>query len=431
MAYEHTSAPSNIFERLESRVRSYCRSFPAEFATARGARLTTRDGRDYVDFLAGCSTLNYGHNHPVLKQALLEYISSDGVAHGLDMHTRAKAKFLETLERCILKPRGLNYRAMFPGPTGANAVEAAIKLARKVTGRTNVIAFTNGFHGMTLGALSLTGNAGKRGAAGVPLSGVTHEPYDEYFGEGTNTADQLERRLSDPSSGIDKPAAIIVETVQGEGGLNVASDPWLRQIAQISRKHGALLIVDDIQAGIGRTGGFFSFERAGIQPDIVTLAKSLSGMGLPFAMTLIRPEYDCWKPGEHNGTFRGNNHAFVTATRAIELFWENDEFEKLTALKSERLRNALGQIVTAEPIALRLKGRGMMSGIEMANGEVAAEVCATCFRKGLIIETSGSHDEVVKVLAPLTISDADLDAGLEILADAVRAVSARQQKSAA
>ncbi len=431
MAYEHGSAPATIFERRESRVRSYCRSFPAVFKTARGATLIAENGRRYIDFLSGCSTLNYGHNHPELKKALLDYIESDGLAHGLDMHTRAKAAFLETFEKRILKPRGMDYRVMFPGPTGANAVEAALKTARKVTGRTNVIAFTNGFHGMTLGALAATGNSGKRGGAGVPLSGVSHEAYDGYFGEDTDTAEQLDRRLSDPSSGLDKPAAIIVETVQGEGGLNVASDAWLRRIEQIARKHGALLIVDDIQAGIGRTGGFFSFERAGIRPDIVTLAKSLSGLGLPFALTLIRPEHDRWKPGEHNGTFRGNNHAFVTAKRALDLFWSDDGFEKETRRKAERLRAGLEKIAASSPHAGRLKGRGMMSGIEMDSGEFAAEVCAECFDNGLIIETSGSEDEVVKVLAPLNIIDADLDAGLKILGDAVRAVSARRQKSAA
>lgn len=431
MAYEHGSAPATIFERRESRVRSYCRSFPAVFKAARGATLTAEDGTRYIDFLSGCSTLNYGHNHPELKQALLDYIESDGLAHGLDMHTRAKAAFLETFEKRILKPRGMDHRVMFPGPTGANAVEAALKTARKVTGRTNVIAFTNGFHGMTLGALAATGNSGKRGGAGIPLAGVTHEAYDGYFGEDTDTAEQLDRRLSDPSSGVDKPAAIIVETVQGEGGLNVASDAWLRRIEQIARKHGALLIVDDIQAGIGRTGGFFSFERAGIRPDIVTLAKSLSGLGLPFALTLIRPEHDRWKPGEHNGTFRGNNHAFVTATRALELFWADDSFETETRRKAGRLREGLEKIAASSPHAGRLKGRGMMSGIEMESGQFAGEVCAECFENGLIIETSGSEDEVVKVLAPLNIIDADLDAGLKILGDAVRAVSARRQKSAA
>ena len=223
---------TRIYDRRESQVRSYARSMPRQFNRAQGVWMHDNQGGRYLDFLAGCSTLNYGHNHPVLKQALMDYIAADGVTHALDLHTDAKADFLNTFEDLILKPRGLNYRAMFTGPTGTNAVEAAIKLARKVTGREMVIAFTNGFHGMTLGALACTGNAGKRGGAGVPLSHVSHEPYDGYFGDDVDTADLLEQRLADPSSGLDAPAAILVETVQGEGGLNAAS---LRMAAQDRR----------------------------------------------------------------------------------------------------------------------------------------------------------------------------------------------------
>lgn len=430
MAFTTGSKSSNIYSRRESAVRSYCRAFPVTFAKAKGSKLFDDSGVEYIDFLAGCSTLNYGHNHDGLQSALVDYIQSDGIAHGLDMHTCAKSQFLETFERLILKPRKMEHRAMFPGPTGANAVEAALKTARKVTGRTNVIAFTNGFHGMTLGALAATGNAGKRGGAGQPLSGVSHEPYDGYFGEDVDTAAQLDKRLSDPSSGLDAPAAILVETVQGEGGLNAASHVWLRSIEAIARKHGALLIIDDIQAGCGRTGGFFSFEQAGIRPDIVTLAKSLSGMGLPFALTLIDPKHDIWKPGEHNGTFRGNNHAFVTATRALELFWSDTAFEATVARKGDLLKRRLAEIIGKSRLARRIKGRGMMRGIEFSNGEIAAEICAACFKRGLIIETSGSHDEVVKVLSPLTISDEDLNAGLDILADAVAGLEADMRAAA-
>ncbi|MFA7506575.1 MAG: diaminobutyrate--2-oxoglutarate transaminase, partial [Burkholderiaceae bacterium] len=385
----------------------------------------------YIDFLAGCSSLNYGHNHPELKQSLIDYIQADGIAHGMDMHTEAKARFLDAFESRILAPRGLDYRVMFPGPTGANAVEAAIKIARKVTGRSLVISFTGGFHGMSLGALSLTGNAAKRGGAGVELGSVSHEAYDGYFGRDVDTAAQLERRLADTSSGLDKPAAIIVETVQGEGGLNVASDAWLRRIESIARRHGALFIIDDIQAGCGRTGSFFSFERAGVKPDVVTLAKSLSGMGLPFALTLIRPRYDQFAPGEHNGTFRGNNHAFVTATRALELFWSDERFQRDVERKGELLRRRLSEIVAGAGIALRVKGRGMMRGIEMANGEIAARICARCFEHGLVIETSGADDEVVKVLCPLTIEDAQLNAGLDILAESVAAAERLARRAAA
>ncbi|SNS31325.1 diaminobutyrate aminotransferase apoenzyme [Sphingomonas laterariae] len=410
---------TSIYERRESAVRSYARSMPRQFNRAEGVWMHDNKGGRYLDFLSGCSTLNYGHNHPVLKQALLDYIAADGITHGLDLHTDAKAEFLRTLEDVILKPRGLDYRAMFTGPTGTNAVEAAIKLARKVTGRELVIAFTNGFHGMTLGALACTGNAAKRGGAGVPLSHVAHEPYDGYYGPDVDTADLLERRLSDPSSGLDAPAAILVETVQGEGGLNAASPEWLRKIATIAKRHGALLIVDDIQAGCGRTGHFFSFEGMGVTPDIVTLAKSLSGMGLPFALTLFRPEIDQWAPGEHNGTFRGNNHAFVTATAALRHFWSDGQFLADIRRRGTMLERRLDAI--AGQYGLTTRGRGMMRGIDMGSGEIAASVTAACFERGLIIETSGAHDEIVKVLAPLVIDDAVFSAGLDILEECIRA----------
>src|SRR5690606_20504914 len=413
----HLAPKTAIYDRRESGVRSYSRSLPRQFDKAQGVWLHDVNGGRYLDFLSGCSSLNYGHNHPVLKQALLDYIGSDGIAHGLDLHTAAKERFLEAFEEVILEPRGLDYRAMFTGPTGTNAVEAAIKLARKVTGRELVIAFTNGFHGMTLGALACTGNAQKRAGAGVPLSHVSHEPYDGYFGPEVDTAELLDQRLSDPSSGLDAPAAIMVETVQGEGGLNAASPEWLRAIAAIAKKHGALLIVDDIQAGCGRTGGFFSFEDIGIAPDIVTLAKSLSGMGLPFALTLFRPELDVWSPGEHNGTFRGNNHAFVTATAAIRHFWAGDTFQTDIARRGDRLEQRLERM--ADKHGLSTRGRGMMRGIDVGSGEAASAITQACFAQGLIIETSGGHDEIVKVLAPLVIDDALLDAGLDILERAV------------
>lgn len=408
---------TRIYERRESAVRSYARSIPRQFNKAQGVWMHDNHGGRYLDFLSGCSTLNYGHNHPVLKQALLDYIAADGIAHGLDLHTDAKADFLAALETLVLKPRGLDYRAMFTGPTGTNAVEAAIKLARKVTGREMVIAFTNGFHGMTLGALACTGNASKRAGAGVPLSHVAHEPYDGYHGPDVDTADLLERRLSDPSSGLDAPAAILVETVQGEGGLNAASPGWLRKIAQIARDHGALLIVDDIQAGCGRTGNFFSFEDMGFAPDVVTLAKSLSGMGLPFALTLIRPELDQWLPGEHNGTFRGNNHAFVTATAALRHFWSDDRFQQDIARRGAMLERRLEAMATAHGLATC--GRGMMRGINVGTGDAASAITAACFAQGLIIETSGAHDEIIKVLAPLTIDDDVLSAGLDILEESI------------
>lgn len=402
-----------IYEKRESRVRSYSRAMPREFTSASGPWLHDSNGGRYLDFLAGCSSLNYGHNHPLLKAALLDYIESDGITHGLDMYTEAKTEFLTALDEVILRPRGLDYRAMFTGPTGTNAVEAAIKLARKVTGRELVIAFTNGFHGMTLGALACTGNAGKRGGAGVPLSHVSHEPYDGYYGPDVDTAELLEQRLSDPSSGLDEPAAILVETVQGEGGITAASPAWLRAIAKIAKRHGALLIVDDIQAGCGRAGSFFSFEDMGFTPDIVTLAKSLSGMGLPFALTLFHPELDIWSPAEHNGTFRGNNHAFVTAATTLRHFWANGTFQADIKRRGDRLGARLEAMAKRHDMSTR--GRGMMRGIDVGSGELAGAITAAAFERGLIIETSGARSEIVKVLAPLTIEDELLDQGLDIL----------------
>lgn len=414
-----TSAEIKIFERRESEARSYCRGFDTVFTSARGSEMTDTRGRTYIDFLAGCSSLNYGHNDPDMKIALIEHLTDDGLAHALDLHTDAKAAFLHAFETHILKPRGLDHRVMFTGPTGANAVEAAMKLARKVTGRTNIIAFTNGFHGVTLGALAATGNGYHRGGAGIPLQGVTRMPFDGYMGEQTDTADFLAAMLADKSGGMDAPAAILLETVQGEGGLNAARPDWIRRVAELARQHGALLIVDDIQAGCGRTGSFFSFEGMGITPDIVTLAKSVSGFGLPMALTLVRPGFDVFGPAEHNGTFRGNTHAFVTARVAIEKFWADDAFQTELAEKAMILTTALAELAAMVPGA-RLKGRGMMQGVDIGSGELAGRICATAFDRGLVIETSGPEDEVVKVLAPLTTPQATFRKGLGILLEAAR-----------
>ncbi|SDI91801.1 diaminobutyrate aminotransferase apoenzyme [Salipiger marinus] len=419
-----------IYARRESEARSYCRSFPVTFTKAQGSVMTDSTGREYLDFLAGCSSLNYGHNDPDMKAALIEHISNDGISHGLDMHTDAKAAFLEAFEEIVLRPRNMDHKVMMVGPTGTNAVEAAMKLARKVTGRTNIVAFTNGFHGMTVGALAATGNSGKRGGAGLPLAGVTHLPYEGAFGPDVDTLAQIEMMLDNPSSGLDAPAAFLVEPVQGEGGLNAASADWLRGIAKLAKKHGALLIADDIQAGLGRTGTFFSFEEMGFQPDMIPLAKSLSGMGLPFAALLLKPELDVWKPAEHNGTFRGNTHAFVTARVALEKFWKDDTFQKDLATKAQLIEEELTRIAEMVPGA-RLKGRGLMRGVDVGSGELAGAICAKAFELGLIIETSGADDEVVKVLAPLTTTHAQFRQGFAMLREATEACLTKNTKIAA
>jgi diaminobutyrate-2-oxoglutarate transaminase len=389
-------------------------------AGAGGSWLTDTSGRRYLDFFAGAGALNYGHNNPVLKAALIDYLSSDMIVHSLDMATEAKTAFLETFERLILRPRNLDYKVQFPGPTGTNAVEAALKLARKVTGREAVINFTNAFHGMTLGSLSVTGNSMKRAGAGIPLVHATPMPYDNYFDGVTEDFHWFERVLDDSGGGLNRPAAVIVETVQGEGGLNVARLEWLRALAELCGRRDILLIVDDVQMGCGRTGRFFSFEEAGITPDIVTLSKSISGYGLPLALTLFRRDLDVWAPGEHNGTFRGHNPAFVTATTALETFWQTGEFAAQAAAKGNLMRDRLDAVASSHA-GINSRGRGMAQGLKFDDAPMASKVCRAAFDRGLLMETSGPADEVVKLLPPLTTPESEIELGLDILAECVAA----------
>lgn len=410
-----------IIERLESNVRSYCRSFPAVLARAAGSSMFDIEGRAYLDFFCGAGTLSYGHDEPFMREHLLAYIAQGGIVHALDMTTEAKCAFLDAFERTILAPRGLAYRLMFPSPTGTNAVEAALKLARKVTGRTSVIAFTNAYHGMTLGALAVSGNRMPREAAGVALHHVIRAPFDGYLGPGVDSLAHLEAMLDDPSSGLEPPAAIIVETVQAEGGVNVASGEWLTRLQALAHRHGALFVVDDVQVGCGRTGAFFSFEAFGLRPDVVCLSKALSGYGLPLALVLIRPELDRWQPGEHNGTFRGNNLAFVTARAALERFWADDALTLAVERKATHVRARLAAL--AERCGGRVRGRGLIQGLALDHAPALARAASReAFARGLIVETCGARGQVLKLLPALTIDDAELARGLDILESAVLAV---------
>ena len=403
------------FDLLESEVRGYCRSWPVVFASAEGSTLVDEHGRHYVDFFAGAGALNYGHNHPALIEALLGHLARNGVVHGLDMATTTKRDFLLKFDEVVLKPRGLDYKLQFPGPTGTNAVEAALKLARKVTGRDRVIGFTNAFHGMTLGALAVTGNSMKRRGAGVPLTFADSLPFAGFFGADVDTVGYFEAFLAD-GTGLDTPAAVIVETVQAEGGLNVAGFDWLRRLAALCREHAILLIVDDIQVGCGRTGPFFSWEGSGVVPDIVCLSKSLSGLGLPFALTLMRPDLDVWEPGEHNGTFRGNNAAFVTAMAALDEFWTDDALHREVERKGARIRTGLQSLASRhDGVFEEVRGRGLINGVRTTMPEAAGEIAAAAFDEGVLVETAGPADEVVKLLPPLTVDDAAIDHVVEVL----------------
>jgi diaminobutyrate-2-oxoglutarate transaminase len=416
-----TSTDVRAFEQHESGVRSYCRAFPALFASAKGSILRTRHGREYLDFFAGAGTLNLGHNPDFIKQRLLDYVAADGIAHGLDFFTEAKSAFIDAFVQHVLVPRGLDYKLQFTGPTGANAVEAALKIARKVTGRSGVFAFMGGYHGLSLGSLAVTGNRGKRAAAGTPLHDASFMPYPDGRMSADDSIAFIERVLDDGHSGIDVPAAIVLETLQAEGGINVAPVPWLMQLRELCSRHGVLLICDDIQVGGHRCGPYFSFERAGIVPDIVTLSKSISGYGLPMSLVLLRPELDIWKPGEHTGTFRGNQLAFVGGTAALEL-------GALLGIEAEVVRKQslfdrfLAQRIGPLHPGLAMRGLGMIWGIDCAGVAegLAERVSGRCFELGLVIETAGRRDSVLKLLPPLTTEDALLERGFAIIEQAMK-----------
>ena len=409
------------FEELESEVRSYVRAWPAVWSRAHGASLWDEHGREYLDFFSGAGGLNYGHNPDEMIAALTRYMQSQGIIHSLDMATTAKRDFLLRFDEVILRPRRMSYKVMFPGPTGTNAVEAALKLARKVTGRRNIVSFTNAFHGMTLGALALSGNVVKRESAGIPLEHQLTAPYDGELGSEVDTIPILDAMLAGDGSSV---AGVIVETVQGEGGLHAAGAGWLQRLSECCKRHDVLLIVDDIQAGCGRTGTFFSFEPAGIQPDIICLSKSISGSGLPMSLTLIRPDLDIWSPGEHNGTFRGNNAAFVTATEALT-WWGDGSLSSDVQRKSEMISRELESIASEhETLRATVRGRGFLQGLHTPVDGLASKICANAFERGLLMETSGgAASDVVKLMPPLTITDEDLERGLSILRASVEATT--------
>lgn len=417
-----------MIEDTESQVHSYCRSFPAVFSGAEGCRLIDDAGRSFLDFFSGAGALNYGHNHPILREALVAYLLRNGIIHALDMATEAKHTFISRFQDIILKPRELDYRIQFPGPTGTNAVEAALKLARKVTGRKTILSFINGFHGVTLGALAVTHNPYFRNGSGVPLPYAEAVPFDCGLGAKSESLLHLESKLQTAQSQSELPAALILETVQCEGGIHVADTEWLQGVASILKRYGVLLIIDDIQAGCGRTGTFFSFEAAGIKPDIVCLSKSLSGYGLPLSLNLIRPEHDLWKPGEHNGTFRSNNLALVTASSALS-FWETPAFSQSIQQKSDFIFQLIQDLQQANPgLLTQVRGRGLVIGLDFGVADLGKRVAQEAFRRGLIIETAGHQNEVLKIMPPLIIEPSEIEAGFNIIEHSIKAVLAPHQK---
>lgn len=412
-----------IFEEKESNVRSYCRNFPVIFYRAKNAELFSNTGQRYVDFFSGAGAMNYGHNNPYIKEKIVEYIMKDSIMHGLDMYTVAKGNFISTLYEKILDPRKLDYKIMFCGSTGTNAVEAALKLARKNKQRPNILAFSGAFHGMSLGSLAMTTDRLSRAGAGTTLPNVTFIPYYNALKTPQDSLDYLDWILTDDHSGVDKPAAIFLETVQAEGGINVAPVEWLQGVRKICDKHDILLVCDDIQVGVYRTGTFFSFERASIVPDITILSKSISAYGLPMSILLIKPKLDIFKPAEHNGTFRGNQLAFIGGAAGIDYLINND-----MALMVKEREHIISDFLKKEILTidnrLSVRGIGMIWGIDFSaiNNELSKRAMQVCVQNNLILERAGRSDCVLKILPPLTIEKEVLLEGLNIIKKAVTAV---------
>lgn len=417
----------DVFEKWESDIRGYCRLYPTVFKSASNARQVDEAGKSYVDFFAGAGVLNFGHNNERMKKALIEFIQNDGVAHSLDMYTTVKRDFIQEFAQTILEPRKMNYKMQFMGPTGTNAVEAAMKLARKVTGRQTIVAYSHGFHGMTLGALAATANSYFRNAAGVPLNHVLRQPFGCEtqckgctLGCGVDSVDRLRALYADPSSGLEPPAAFLVEAIQAEGGVHVASKEWLQAVQKLAHDLGALFIIDDIQAGCGRTGKYFSFDDMGLDPDIVTLAKGIGGFGTPLAMNLVRPEHDKhWGPGEHTGTFRGQGFSFVAGVQALSYFKDDSLMTEVVTKGKEMKEHLDGICAEHSRKAFQVRGKGMMQAIDLGDGALAKDVARRCFEAGLLIGACGIGGRVLKLIPPLTIPNADLHEGLATLSKAI------------
>ncbi len=413
---------TNTFEKYESSVRSYCRHFPKVFTDAKGAIMKDTDGQEYIDFFCGAGAVNYGHNNDYIKGKVIDYLATDGIIHALDMYTVPKSEFIETLEKKIIEPRGYSYKIQFTGPTGTNGIEAALKLARKNTGRRNVFAFMGCFHGMTLGSLSLTSEMYARVGAGATFTDCTHIPAPYMF-EGLDVIEYMQTLIDDDHSGVEKPAAVVMETVQAEGGIRVFEDDFLRKVREFCTKNDILMIVDDVQVGCCRSGSFFSFERAGIEPDIVVMSKSIGGIGMPLAIVLHKESLDNWKPGEHNGTFRGNQLSFVAGKAAIEYLTENN-VEAETVRKGEIVKNFIEKEILPFDSRLELRGIGLIWGIDFGKIDAALSevIIEKCFEKNLICECAGRAGSVVKVMPPLVIEDELLLEGLNRLKKSVEEV---------
>ncbi|WP_443056974.1 diaminobutyrate--2-oxoglutarate transaminase family protein [Streptomyces sp. NBC_00669] len=425
----------------ESAARTYARSLPVVPVRARGMTIEGADGRRYLDCLSGAGTLALGHNHPVVLEAVRRVLDSGAPLHVLDLATPVKDDFTTALFETLPPALADHGRIQFCGPAGTDAVEAAIKLARIATGRTGLLAFSGAYHGMTAAALAATGDTEARATAEADAR-VTRLPYPyDYrcpFGTGGERGAELSARLTaslldDPKGGVQQPAAMLLEPVQGEGGVIPAPDSWLRRMREITAARGIPLIADEVQTGVGRTGTFWAVERSGIVPDVMVLSKAIGG-SLPLAVIVYREELDAWHPGAHAGTFRGNQLAMAAGTATIRYVARNALHERAEEVGSRILRRLRGLAAHHACIG-DVRGRGLMIGVELvdtgaepddrgalpAAPRLAARVQQEALRRGLIIELGGRHSSVVRLLPPLTITDEQAEAVLDRLSDAVAA----------
>lgn len=405
---------STIFGRMQSHARGYVSSISTAFSKAAGSVLVDEAGREYLDFYSASGALNYGYNNPLLEHKLVRHL---GARDALAGNASGGCEwFSETINRLLLHPRNWHYAAQLTGRTGAHAVEAALKLARKVKGRKNTLSFTPAFHeaggarasavGATLGQMS-----------GLPLGNTLFMPYDGCFGPDIDTMDYLEGMLEGGLAGQERPAAVVVETVMGEGGVNVLTWRWLKELEALCRRHDMLLIMDDTLVGCGRTGNFFSFETAGIQPDMIALSRSLSGFGLPMSLLLIKPDLCAGKQAAYGEGCGCHELGLVTATQALEAYWSDDVFLIDVQRKERLLRDWLENIVHSySATQLSVRGRGLIQGlVTPADSGLADRISRRAFSHGVIVETSGPRDEILKLLPALTIEDELLVRGLEII----------------
>lgn len=432
----------------ESNARSYPRRIPIAIRQAEGLIVTDVEGKTYFDCLAGAGTLALGHNHPVVIEAIHKVLSNKMPLHTLDFMTPLKDELIDELFQYLPTSFAKRAKIQFCGPAGTDAVEAALKLVKTATGRRSILSFRGAYHGMTHGALGLMGNTAPKESVTGLMSDVQFLPYPYAyrcpFGLGGKRGVEanlhyIERILADPESGIPSPAGLIIEPIQGEGGVIPAPDQWLQGIRQLTQQHQIPLIIDEIQTGIGRTGNRFAFEHADILPDVLVLSKALGG-SLPLSVIVYNEDFDQWKPGAHAGTFRGNQLAMAAGIATLRYIREQ-HLEEHAAKMGERLLKHLRQLQQEVPALGDIRGRGLMIGVEVVNphlppdhlgsypasGELARQIQTACLERGLILELGGRHGSVVRFLPPLIVTEEQIDQISAIFADAVLSTIKRKE----